>query len=93
MKFTMKALSEVLAHQPRRALHMQGSKTDEHTVVSCQHPKYDTPLYVAAKGHGKTNPKLTGNPNAALKMSINVAKNIRDNLTENYVKVELLPCS
>ena len=88
MKYTFKQLKAVLA---KGTLHMQGSKSDAHTIVTCQHPKFDTPLYVVEKGHGRTNPKLSGNPNAALKMTINAAKNIRDNLTENYVKVELLP--
>ena len=91
--FTMKNLAEVLSYAPRNALHMQGSKSDEHTVVTCQHPKFDTKLYVEAKGHGRTNPKLTGNPRKALKMTINTAKNVRDNLTEHYRNVELTPCS
>ena len=92
MKYTLKMLKDILDHTPNKRFHMQGGRSDENMTITCTHPKFDIKLYVAEKGHGRTNPKLTGNPNAALKMTINVAKNVKDNLTEHYNNVELTPC-
>lgn len=93
MKFisTTKELTEVLSNAPRNTMNIQGGNTAL-VSISCMHKDYGTLLHVQEKGCGKHPPKLSGNPKAALKMSIDAAKNVRDDLLEHYRNIVLYAC-